>query len=155
MSKEKKEFKFTVKNCRIFAIICFAVSVLCLIGFGISGIANRSSSAERFLNKYETICQTADRAKLRKLYVKDAVLPDEYEMDVPYEGKNPEYLYEGIEKIGDREYKLSYTVYYELSQNITVDGKETTKTTSFTETGKELYLHRNFTGFKMREEAAR
>ena len=155
MSKEKKKFEFTAKNCRIFAIICFVVCVLCLIGFGISGIANRSSAAERFLNKYETICQTADRAKLRKLYVKGTVLPDEYEMDVPYEGKNPEYLYEGIEKIGKKEYKLSYTVYYELSQDVTVDGKTTAKKTSFTETGKELYLHRNLTGFKMREEAAR
>lgn len=148
----KKKFELYAKNCRIFAIICFAICLLCLIGFGISGIANRSSSAEKFLNKYEKICQNAERDKLKKLYVKGANLPDASEMNIPYEGKNPDFLFEEIEKVGDKDYVLTYTVYYELAQNSAVDGNAVSKQLPFCETGKTISLHRNLFGFKINEE---
>ena len=152
MKKEKKKFKLDAKKCRVFAIICFVICLLCLIGFGVSGIANRSSSAEKFLNKYEKICQNSDREKLKKLYVKGANLSDPSEMSIPYEGKNPEFLFEDIEKVGDKEYELTYSVYYEQPQNSTVDGNAVSKQISFCVTGETISLHRNFFGFKINEE---
>ena len=147
-----KKKKPDSKKCLVLAIVCFAACILCLVGFGVSGIVNRSSSAERFLNKYEKICRNAEREKLKKLYVKDASLPDASEMNIPYEGKNPDFIFEGIEKVGDKDFILTYTVYYEISQDTAVDGNAVSKKLPFCETGKKISLRRGFTGFKISEE---
>ena len=147
--RSKKEFQLDSKKCRILGIICLAVCVLLLIGFGISGIANRSSAAERFLNKYEKVCREANRDKLKKMYDKEAGITDASVLSIPYEGHNPEFLFEGIEKTGDKEYLLTYTVTYEFTQEKNNNGEAKTVTLPFCTTGNKLYLKRRLTGFRI------
>ena len=150
--KKLKEFKFDSKNCKILAIVCFALMALLLAGFGVSGIVNRSSAAERFLNKYEKVCQEGNRDKLLKMYAKEAGYTDANALSIPYEGHNPDLLFEGIEKTGNKEYELTYTVIYEYTQEKNAeDGTQTVKV-PFCETGNKLHLQRKLTGFRILSE---
>ena len=144
----KSEWNY--KKSRTVGIICLIVSVLCFIGFMVSAIANQPSKPEKFLNKYEKLCKEGNAAQIARLYVKDAEMSAE-EVDIPFYGYNPEFIYEGIEDLGDKNYTLSYTVYYEIEEEKVVDGEKKMVKVPFSYSGNEIALRKTFFGYRLAE----
>ena len=141
---------WNAKKSRIMGIICLVVSFLCFVGFLVSAIANQPSKPEKFLNKYEKLCKEGNAAKIAGLYVKDAGMSAE-EVDIPFYGYNPEFIYEGIEDLGDKNYTLSYTVYYEIEEEKVVDGAKKTVKVPYSYSGNEIALRKTFFGYRLAE----
>ena len=59
------------KKCKTIAIICFIASALCAVGFVVSGFFNMPGKTERFLNRYEKLCNAGKLNRIEKLYFED------------------------------------------------------------------------------------
>lgn len=148
--KAKREIKITSDTYRMLGMMCLVLSLVLFIVVFVAAIVNRTSGAERFLNKYEKICKEGDVEKYHKLYDKELIQSGEADsLQVPFEGYTPEFIFESVEEAGDKQYLLTYTVSYDLVQTKNVDGVEKEVKVPFSYPGNTLLLRKKFLGYKL------
>ena len=136
------------KKFRTIGILLLVVAIICFCGFAVSAIVNQPVKAERFLNKYEKLCKESNTKKIARLYAKDANVSPE-DVVIPFEGYNPDFIYEGVRDLGDKNYELSYTVYYEVEEEKTVDGETKKVKVPFSFSGNKLALKKTILGYRI------
>lgn len=138
------------KKFRTIGILFLIASVLCFIGFGVSAIANRPVKEERFLNKYEKLCKEGNAKKIVKLYAKETNATAE-SIEIPFEGCNAEFIYEGVEDLGDKNYRISYTAYFEEEEEKIVDGEMQNVKVPYSYFGNQIHLKKTIFGYRILE----
>ena len=126
----------SAKTRNVLGTICFVLAALCVLAFLIGSLITRPASPERFMNKIEKACQEKDKAKLAKLYDRKENMT-EAEVVIPFEEYNVDFLFEELQDLGDKKFRLLYTASYD------VDG------TIYTYAGNELTVKKSFFGYKL------
>ena len=132
------------KKCKIIAIICFIASALCAVGFVVSGFFNMPGKTERFLNRYEKLCNAGNLNRIEKLYFEDKNTPAAV-AEIPYKGNDVTFLLEDFTEVGEKEYLLTFTAYYE--EPYETGGKTTDVPHAYT--GNELKLKKTLFGYRI------
>jgi len=139
------------KKSGTVGIICLIVSVLCFIGFLVSAMANQPTKGEKFLNKYEKLCKEGNAVKIAKLYAKEENMTAE-DVVIPFDGNNAEFIFEDFEDLGDKNYELSYTVYFETEEEKVVDGEKRNVKIPYSYPGNKINLKKTILGYRIIEE---
>ena len=132
------------KKCKPIAIICFIASALCAVGLVVSGILNSPKKTERFLNRYEKLCNAGDEDRIEKLYFEDKSTPAVV-AEIPYKGLDANFLLEDFIETGDKEYLLTFSAYYEVPHE--EGGKMTNIPHAYS--GNELKLKKTLFGYRI------
>ncbi len=128
--------KLSSKVRNALGTVCFVLAALCVLAFLVGSVITRPASPERFMNKIEKICREKDKAKFIKLYDKKEKMTVE-EAEIPFEEYDADFLFEEMQEVGKKQYRLVYTATYELDGN------------TYTYSGNELSVKKTFFGYKL------